>query len=176
MGEQIVEEYFEKQKSNPLLLCIYEECDDDLQDKEWFFYNDNWCYFVNKEVYNKEYKENEDVIKLVQKKNKKFSAKHYITEMSFDNFMCLKFCELYNDFEPLESDVNTFIEKYNKYKKENPASNIENFIEKITNDRQKQQEEADKRTKKYTIGCVLILVIPILLILLKIISFIIGIK
>lgn len=46
--QEIVKEYFEKQKDSKLMLCIYEEKASD--DIEWFYCanTNNWCYFKPK--------------------------------------------------------------------------------------------------------------------------------
>ena len=125
--QEIVKEYFDKQKTSKLKLCIYEEKPVNQNDIEWFYDEDNkdWCFFrTKKERYEGEIYEN---IFIEHKKIKTFGKKCHVTEMSFFNFMTIKTMEYFNSNEVTTNDVENYIKGYKELKKENPDISIEEY-------------------------------------------------
>lgn len=143
-NHQIVQEYFEKLKEGGLSPCIYEE-KENTEDREWFFYNDNWCYFEIKKKRDIELKEYFDFVLLKKKRIKTFPKnKCSVQIMSFENFMYLSYCQLKETEEFFKDEVELYIDNFFKLKEKDDTFNVKKYNEYLIEKEIQEKKEANE--------------------------------
>lgn len=121
--QQIVTEYFEKQKDSKLMLCIYQESLED-DDIEWFYDGENWCFIKETEVKNAGPNLTEEVYEIIRKADKKFNKDCYIETLSFRNYMIYQCLNLHHKDYISTKQAQKFIDKFMDLKKTNEEQGL----------------------------------------------------
>ena len=129
--QEIVKEYFEKQKDSKLMLCIYQESLED-DDIEWFYDGEDWCFIKEAEVKNANSNTSEEVYQIIRKANKKFNKDCYIETLSFRNYMIYQCLNTYCTDYISTYQAQKFIDKFLKLKKKNEAQGLSYTIAEYT--------------------------------------------
>lgn len=166
MSESIIQQYFDTEKTNPLKQCIYEEKETG-DDREWFFFNDNWCYFELKQERDKDFEDCEDkskkiyknVYKLVSKRHKTFKKTCSIIDLSFGYYFILQYFDYYKCESIDETELESLKDKYYKHKNETNSPNIIDFFKAHDEQKQQLQKQINENVGKGCAGCFLVLLI-----------------
>lgn len=135
--QEIVKEYFEKQKNSKFKLCIYEEKAS--RDIEWFYdaNTDEWCYLKQK---NKRYQgETYEMFSIERKRFKTFGKKCHVAKMSSVYFMMINAFDGFETDELTVDDVKNYTEWFKKEKENNRDLTLNEFNQILRDRRSKNR-------------------------------------